>query len=560
MIIDSRKIENSINLDVDVCVIGAGAAGIAIALEFIKKTNLAVVLLESGGETSDPATQSLYAGQQSGLIYDKLEASRSRFLGGSTNCWGGWCRPLDLHDFQQRDWVPGSGWPFNREELLPYYEESQSLLNLKPFNYDLAAWTPLLAEKTLAPLPIKGSRLANMIVHLSGPARFGQLYRQQLNQSANVKLMLFANATEICTDDSGKTATEVRVATLNGKKFSVSAKIVLLAAGGIENARLLLLSSQTQTKGLGNGRDLVGRYFMDHPRIRSSGVRLKDQRRFRRLYDSHMAVRRGDAQDIRLALHVAPTAACQFKMRIPNSRTYLASRYAHEMSTGYLALNRLSRMAKGYLRLGYPLRDLANEAAQALPTILKNAPGAALGAIGVRFNPAWLLQRFDLETVIEPVPNFESRVTLTSARDRLGLNQVNVDWRLTEQDRLHFDTLHKLLLADLPHQSGLELEGAPARMDEIWPHRIVGCWHHMGTTRMDPDPAKGVVDANCRVHGMSNLFIAGSSIFPTVGSDTPTITIVAMALRLCRHISASFGLTVAGESSIVDRFSTTSAG
>ena len=204
MIIDLRKIENLINLDADVCVIGAGAAGIAIALEFIKTTNLAVVLLEGGGETSDPATQSLYAGQQSGLIYDKLEASRSRFLGGSTNCWGGWCRPLDLLDFQERDWVPGSGWPFDRDELLPYYEESHSLLKLKPFNYDLAAWTSLLEEKTLAPLPIKGSRLANMIVHLSEPARFGQLYRQQLNQATNVKLMLFANATEICTDDQAR--------------------------------------------------------------------------------------------------------------------------------------------------------------------------------------------------------------------------------------------------------------------------------------------------------------------------------------------------------------------
>lgn len=545
MIIDSRRIENTVHIDSDICIIGAGAAGITIALESSWRRNLSIVLLESGGESFDPATQSLYAGEQIGLSYDRLEATRSRFLGGSTNCWGGWCRPLDDLDFEERDWVPGSGWPFSKKELIEYYKKAHSLLQLKEFNYDVSHWTSLLNDHNLRPLPIEGSRLSNMIIHLSGPARFGSLYRQQLEQASNVKLMLFANATEICTDYDGVAANGVRVETLNARRFFVSAKVVVLAAGGIENARLLLLSSRHRPHGLGNKNDLVGRYFMDHPRIRSSRIRLKEQRKNRRLYDSHMAIRRGDSQDTRLALHVAPTAECQRMLRLPNSRTYLASRYAHEMSDGCVALTRLLRLVKGSVRYGYPLKELQRDLMQTLPTILANAPGAIVGALGVRFNPSFLLRDFEFETIIEPIPNFDSRVSLTSSLDRLGLNQVKVDWRLTEQDRLHFSTLHEILVSDLPRSSALNIMGEPADLSRIWPGRIAGCWHHMGTTRMSNDPAKGVVDANCRVHGMSNLFIAGSSIFPTVGSDMPTITIVALALRLCGHIQAQFDVVSA---------------
>ncbi|MGH6813369.1 MAG: GMC family oxidoreductase, partial [Methylocella sp.] len=118
---------------------------------------------------------------------------------------------------------------------------------------------------------------------------------------------------------------------------------------------------------------------------------------------------------------------------------------------------------------------------------------------------------------------------------------VEVDWRVTERDKLHFILLRKLLTEEMTRQGVLQFAGEPVDLVEIWPRKIVGCWHHMGTTRMDSDPAKGVVDANCRVHGISNLFVAGSSVFPTVGSDTPTITIVAMALRLAGELEATLG-------------------
>lgn len=538
MIVDARKIDSAGVIESDLCIIGAGAAGITIALEFMKTSNASVVLLESGGEARDPATQSLSGGHQLGVAYDDLEASRSRFLGGSTNCWGGWCRPLDELDFRVRDWMPNSGWPFGKAELLPYYERSHAVLQLKPFAYELSAHAALLEERGLAPLPLGSMRLDNMLVHLSAPARFGKAYRDQLRQASNVKLILMANATEICTDHSGTNVTGVRVATLSGKTFSVRAKIVVLATGGIENARLLLLSNKVQKRGLGNGADLVGRYFMDHPRIRSSRVRLEDLRRFRRLYDNQVALLRGDEQDTRLTMHLAPTAETQRALRIPNSRTYIAQRYAQDASRGFQAARQFTRAVRGYVRFGRPLGSSAKEAATTIPTLIANAPAAAIGSVGVRHKPSLLRQDFSFESVLEPIPNHDSRVTLAPTRDRLGLNQVNVDWRLTDADRRHFNILHDLLTRDAPTQDGLQLVGDPVGIDTVWPSKLGGCWHHMGTTRMDSNPAKGVVDPDCRVHGISNLFVAGSSVFPTAGSDMPTITIVALALRMCDKIEA----------------------
>jgi choline dehydrogenase-like flavoprotein len=542
MFIESRSIDDSTTFQTDLCVIGAGAAGIAIAFKFLSKS-YNVILLESGGIRSDPMTQSLYDGKNVGLSYDRLDEARSRYFGGSTNCWGGHCRPLDSLDFKKRDGVPNSGWPFGKEELHCYYERSHSLLKLGPFEYDEGKWSQKMAKENIFLFPLDRQCLENVISQISPQAKFGDIYRAQLGEAGNIKVMLFSNATEIQTDDTATTVTGVRVRTLNGKSFTISARIVVLAAGGIENARLLLLSNQIQKTGLGNGHDLVGRYFMDHPRISSDIVRINAQQRHRRLYDATMVLSRAGyfSGEARISAHVAPTSECQRKLSIPNSRTYLAARYTSGMSKAYLALRAISRQVKGRVRFGYPLGDMARAIIRAVPAVAGNVPQALIGILDARLNPGFVKRDFEIETVLEPIPNYDSRVTLSPARDQLGLNKVVVDWQLTEGDRLHFMSLRKLLTEEMTRQSVLQFAGKPVDLAEIWPKNIAGCWHHMGTTRMNSDPTKGVVDANCRVHGISNLFVAGSSVFPTVGSDMPTITIVALALRLAGELEANLG-------------------
>ncbi len=548
MFIDARQIDTLANITSDVCIIGAGAAGIAMALEFAGK-GIEVAVLEGGGFDPDAATQSLYAGENVGLSHEPPDESRSRYLGGSTNCWGGWCRPMDAIDFEVRPWIPDSGWPITRSDLLPYYQRSHSLLELAEFNYYIDHWSSTFAENKAALIPIEGSGLCNVISQLSPPTRFGAVYRDQLRKAQNIKLFLFANATEILTNETATLATGVRVGTINHKTFAVSAKVVVLAAGGIENPRLLLISNKVHTAGLGNGHDLVGRYYMDHPRIQSTLVSIADAQGYRPLYDSTLTkFRQWRGQNsVKLAAHLAPTCETQRRLKLPNSRTYLVARHANDLSKSYFALKALRRALYGRKQFRYPLSRVWNDIARQLPILLAHAPKTALTLAEVLLNPILTRRDFYLETVLEPVPNPDSRVSLSQERDQLGLNQVQIDWRLTEQDRDHYAAIGKLVVASLT-KSGIAVPTNPAWDDaDFWPANVVGCWHHMGTTRMSDDPSKGVAGADCEVHGVHNLFIAGSSLFPTVGSDSPTITIVALALRLCDKILNDFRVSVARE-------------
>lgn len=539
MFIDARSLPNATNLDADLCIIGAGAAGITLALQFIDRSTK-VVVLEAGGLKSDAVTQSLYAGEVIGLPCVRPDLSRSRFFGGSTNCWGGWCRPLDEIDMLERPWIPNSGWPITREDLQPYYEKSHYLLKLGAFNYDQSSWVDELASSQVTFFPLTDSSIDNTVCLLSPPARFGVLYRERLKNAANIRVILNANVTELHTDEAASTVTSIDVATLSGNRLSISPRATVLCSGGIENARLLLASNRVQKAGLGNGRDVVGRYFMDHPSTRMGVARLRDQRHHRRLYDNSLALtrRRVNLPHIRVAAHLAPTEGTQRQLSLANSRTYLMARYFHSVSQSYQRLKAIRQSIRNGARFGLQMKEVVGQTLAALPGLLLAAPQLAVALLDNRFNPDFVTRDFQIETIIEPIPNPDSRIMLSDRRDELGVRKVRVDWRLTEQDKRNFEDTHDLVVSELEKRGAVLVADKEAHVAARWPETVEGCWHHMGTTRMHLDPGKGVVDAQCKVHGVDNLFIAGSSVFPTGGSDTPTITIVALALRLAERLQA----------------------
>ena len=547
MIIDARTVSQHADISADICIVGGGAAGITIALELID-ASLDVVLLESGGETSDAATQMLYAGESVGLSHVPLDAARSRFLGGSTNCWGGWCRPLDPIDFEARSGMPGSGWPLAYDDLKPYYEQAHKLLELGPNDYTTAFWQSGLTQQRVSLFPIQGDDMVNVINQLSPPTRFGQVYYPRLAQARKLRVFLNANVTELQANATASKVDCVQVATLDGVRFCVTPRLVVLACGGIENARLLLVSNGVQSAGLGNGNDLVGRYFMDHPRVRWTKVRLGDQRKYRRLYDGSLALtrRRVRSRDLRLAAHLAPSVRQQREAQLPNSRTYLVATYFASVSAAYGVLKVMWHRMHDRKKFGVPLSNLLVEAARNVPLLLRHAPQACFSVIDNRLNPDFVRREFHLVTICEPVPNPDSRVTLSTERDMLGLNQARLDWRMGDLDRQNLKRTCDLIRHETERQGFLIPVGPWQNPVETWPEGVEGCWHHMGTTRMSADPKRGVVDADCRVHGVSNLFVAGSSVFPTVGSDFPTITTVALALRLSKTLQAFMGLMQAG--------------
>ncbi|MBE0579715.1 GMC oxidoreductase [Devosia sp.] len=538
MITDARQVAQSHPLFFDVCIIGGGAAGITLAIELAER-GTRVVLLEGGGLSPDPMTQELYVGENLGLTRERLSESRSRYLGGSTNCWGGWCRPLDDIDFEARPWIADSGWPITKAALAPYYRRSQAWLQLPELGYDLSDWREGIAQREASLLPIERTGLQNVLSQLSPPTRYGMQYRERLSSLPNLTVMLFANAARILTNETASNVTGIEVKTLNGNRFTVGAKYFTLASGGIENARLLLLSNQVQTAGLGNGHDVVGRYYMDHPRVKSHLLRVSDAKRYRTLYDAtlHRIHTGRGAVSRDIEIHLAPTFEQQRLLELSNSRTYLVARYSNDLTKSFFALKALQRAISGRSHFGYPRSRVFRDVVRQLPTLLLNAPTTALTVADVRFNSIRTRNDYSLETVFEPVPNRQSRVTLSARADALGLRQAVVDWRLTDQDRDNFQRQTQLVLDGLVQMEVVQPSTEGRVRETIWPDDVMGCWHHMGTTRMSDDPARGVVNADCRVHGIHNLYIAGSSVFPTVGSDSPTITIVALALRLADRIS-----------------------
>ncbi len=524
MFLDARRVESGKQLEADICIVGGGAAGITLAREF-NHGGAKVILLESGGLRQHRKTQALYKGENTGLNYE-LDTTRTRFFGGSTNCWGGWCRPLSELDFSPREWVNNSGWPIERQTLEPYYERAHHVANIIPGEYDPETWLKKARQTNpdLELLRFSSDRVETRIAQLTPTPRFGREYREELRQSDNVQLYFRANISGFRTNAEGNRVERVDVVCLNGNHFTVKAKTFVLATGGIENARLLLLSNDVHKNGLGNQNDLVGRFFMEHPRIVTGEIEFfKDIRPD--LYDTGYAYFNAP---VIASLGLSPDT--QRQEQLLNYHAYVEAIYEGEDSQGAQDLKDL------YVRLRK--QDVPPEIFSMLGHIARDLPQVYKYFVGKRLRAEKYMRTHKLVNILEPEPHGESRITLSNSRDALGLNRVRMNWMLTPK-------VHRTLLRS-QQIIGEELERAgigrlkidPALEEGEWGGPVEWVWHHMGSTRMDPDPKKGVVDTDCRVHGVANLYVAGSSVYPTVSADTPTLTVIALALRMADHIKA----------------------
>ncbi|PTB21221.1 GMC family oxidoreductase [Trinickia symbiotica] len=535
MFIDTRTVDEGHQVETTVCIIGAGVAGITLALE-LNRMGIDTCLLESGGYKPDDETRDLYRGENVGLPYTFADGSRSRYLGGSSNCWGGWCRPLDPWDFEKRDWVPHSGWPFGLDELAPYYARTHALLKLGPNTFDPAFWEGAINRPDVRRIPFVTGNVRDTIAQFSPPARFGKLYRKDLERSPFVRVFLHANAVNIETNLDGARVARIDAATLTGRRLTFVAKHYVLAAGGIENARLLLASNRTQPAGLGNGHDIVGRFFMDHPRIMSASVRFSDEWARNKLYDIkfHYQNAAVSAHGTPISSQFALTPEVLTRERLLNARVWFFSLFYGEGSAGAEALIRCKQALLKKEQPGWKLADdLETMAAHPVDTA---------GFLMTRLlQPRSLITDVRLQAIVEAAPNPDSRVTLGTERDALGMPRVRVAWLLDELVQRTFDRTFELVAEELRAGGVAEVKLDEPLQGREWPSGLEGTWHHMGTTRMHDSPREGVVDRHCAVHGVANLHIAGSSVFPSVGANFPTITITALALRLAERLANLLG-------------------
>lgn len=518
MIIDARTVLENEIIETDICIVGAGPAGITLAHEFIGQP-FRVCLLESGGLELDEQTQSLSQGENIGFPYPPLETTRFRCFGGTLGR-DAWCRQLDDIDFEIRDWLPYSGWPFDKSHLDPFYKRAQSIFQLRPLQYDVE-----VLETTNSPyLPRIGDSVITKIIQIS-PIRFGEVYRDEIKRSDNVCAHIYANVVDIETTHAARTVTRLHIACLQGNKFWVSARLFILAVGGIENARLLLLSNKIQSAGLGNQNDLVGRFFMEHPHL-ESGVLIPSDPYFSATRYSF----KYKINNIPVIRALTLSAQTLRREKLMNFSATLEPLY-YQSSSGVTSFGLLIKA----IRCGKVPDDLVKH----LSNIIFNLNDVAIATYKKLFNnTSHPIKFFRFYNRIEQAPNPDSRVTLSTERDSFGKNRVLLDWRLSTIDRRSVIRANEIIHAEL-YRTGLgNLKITLDDHDTSWPPSLTGGHHHMGTTRMHVDPRRGVVNEDCQVHGVSNLFIAGSSVFPTSGCVNPTLTIVALALRLADHIKS----------------------
>lgn len=467
----------------EVCIIGSGAAGLPMAVRLAQK-GYRVTLCEGGDQEYSTRSQEIYRGEAVGDPYIPLRTARLRFFGGSTNHWGGVCRPLDTYDFTAKAAAPQTAWPIGPQALAPYYAEAANVLDVGAIGPDQE---------------IPGSGLKRIHFYLGSPARLKQKYAETVRRLKSLRYCSAANLFGFETVDG--TVTRATFKSYDGRERSVQAHYFVLACGGIENSRLLLWSNRQSNGQLVKQPATLGRYWMDHPHATIGKAIIIDPARL--------------GLDRSGTVYLAPT------------RSTLAER-------GILNCGlRLHRMNDP------ETEQLIDELSYAAPALGRHLNELAFGnrlLAGVLLRAAW-----------EQEPRWENRVELDTTADKLGMPRARLVWRksaldvqtvrdstLTLGGYLRDNDIGRVKLADW-------LAGDDVAFPEDG--EIAGR-HHMGGTRMALTPEEGIVDTDCRVFGQKNLYVAGSSVFPSSGHANPTLTLVQLAMRLAVHLEDRLGQRV----------------
>ena len=525
--VDARELDPDTTLEADVCIVGSGPAGMALATA-LDSGGQNILVLESGGLTIDAQTQSLAEGGSVGVPYPALNGTRLRYFGGTANHWGGNVKPLDPIDFEVRDWIPNSGWPLTARDMAPWYERAREFCDFPAEAYDRDHWERV---KGAPAWPFEDDAIRSDVFHTVGfpHLRFGSSLRDRFASSTTITTCLHFNAMRLDQRAEDGAITSLEGSTLDGKSVRVQAGRYVLAAGGIENPRLMLLSPGVSGAGIGNDSGLVGRYFMEHLTIpRFCELVVSDPQTNIGFYKSIPA----PWGEIWGTLN--PSASQQAAERLTNCRFQLSTiTNAFNVNMQSAGLRSLRHFAgeKGVADDGPD--EFAWHLANVIADVDKVA-GAAWQRL--RNHPDYPLVSIEVVSIGEQIPNPDSRVLLGDDLDALGQRRAVLDWQLTEQDNQQVRDHARHLAQQLGRsRHGRLVEKFPAGVFEAVPPKPH--IHHMGTTRMDSNPARGVVDADCRVHGTPNLYVAGSSVFPTVGNVNPTYTIMALSARLGAHLT-----------------------
>jgi choline dehydrogenase-like flavoprotein len=492
----------------DACVIGTGPAGMTVARRLAAR-GFTVALMEGGGIDLESESQALYEGAVVGQDYYPLEDARLRMFGGSSMHWGGRCRELDATSFVPLPFEPLRGWPIARPALDPYQAETDAILELIP-----------AAEAPDIPIAQDEDRFHRVQYRYSPPTRFGEKYRDEIAASEAITCFFNANLVDLRLDDDLATVTGAvfRSFAPGDPGFTVRARLYALCLGGMENPRMLLNCTSQIPVGIGNGHDLVGRFFCEHPHYRLGQVYFE-----RPIPEAEVLETPEEAYAPTLAF-LEKHEVLSFSLLVTPTIEPPLSFTTELVRTAGCVAGFTERLTEGVLG-----KDL-NCDRGGLGMYFAQGEGhhAVQGMIAIHAEQS--LQR-------------DSRIRLGDDTDAFGLRRIVFDWRLGEIDHRTMRVAGLELGAHFAEQGIGRVQlldwlvADPVALPGMGEGHRVGGHHHMCATRMAADPREGVVDGDCRVHGVANLYVGGSSVFASSGYANPTYTIVELALRLGDHMS-----------------------
>ena len=552
MIIDAAKAALPDRIEADIVIIGSGPVGITLALE-LAGAGQAVVLLEAGGQRFSRASQAIYRAEAvSPVAHGPVDMFRRRGVGGSSTVWGGRCIPFDPIDFEHRPWMRHARWPISYGDVARYYPRALAYAQAGALAF--AAGVALPGEPAeLAPGVASRDVVLDRIERFSHPTDFGRWYDARLRAQPHLRLYYNAPVEQILTADDGARAAGVR-ARIAGRSLVFAAPRVVVACGGLETARLLLASDEARACGLGNERDLVGRFYQCHlegeigaiaftrdvDRTRIDYQRAPDGTYCRRyLWLSPEAQRRDALAGLVLRPahanivdpgHRNPVLSAMYLVK-----SFIVAEYARKMTS-------LEAVARA---------EYAGGAGAYYAAHLRNVVAGAPRLTG--FGLHWLRRRilaqrklpsvvlidrratYPLDVNAEQEPNPESRVRLGGERDALGMRRLIVDWRTTEADHHRLAEGMRVIQRAVARSGTVRID-LGEDLDVLAARRVPVGGHHIGTARMASDPSAGVCDANAELFGTRGVFLAGATVFPTSGFANPTLVMLALALRLAEYL------------------------
>lgn len=519
MLVGANEVETDSRLSCDLCILGGGAAGITIARE-LSRTGLDVCVVESGDFHYSDRNQDLYQVSEYNPVFPDPQWSRLRYWGGSTNHWEGNCTPLSEIDFEKRSFVPHSGWPLKRKDLDTFYRRASVYCELGEYNHDSDYWT---SRSEMKSPDLTSARIHTGVARSSPPTRFGEVWGRQIIDASNVRVFMGANVVDLEFDEKLGKVGAIKVKNLDGNQFSIAARSFVVCFGGIENARMLLFWNSKFENRLGNQGDSVGRYFMDHPVIEGAFFLPTVPRSFFDFYHHHSI----DGQGLTGFWELSDETLRE--RELTNIRMPFVAVSKLFASDGVSSFHMLKNSDAGG-ELWHHLRNVLRDIDMVLEASVRRKTGRKM------FDSADDFAGFLFDTMIEQRPKRENRIRLSADMDALGVPRAKVEWRISDADIDNTWKAYKVVAEEVGRLGLGRMRLLRDRGPRIWGGQMSFGNHHMGSTRMWNNPEHGVVDANSKVHGTRNLFVAGSSVFPTGGHVPPTLTIVALAIRLSDHL------------------------